>query len=224
MEMQAFPLLSLISIMVKVNTYNLDGTEAGSIELDEKVFSESAKSELIYQAVKVAQNNIRQPLAHTKDRSDVRGGGKKPWRQKGTGRARHGSSRSPIWKGGGVTFGPLKQNITKLSIPSKMKKKALRAVLSDRVSDNKFFIVEDLNKLEKPSTKKISQFLQKMKILSKKVLFVSDKNLEKAILSLRNLPKTKSTRLENINILDLMGASAIIISKDSVDKLTKQMS
>lgn len=209
--------------MAKVKTYNLDGAETGSIDLDDKVFSETAKSELIYQVVRVAQNNIRQPLAHTKDRSDVRGGGRKPWRQKGTGRARHGSIRSPLWKGGGVTFGPLKQNITKLSIPSKMKKKALRAVMSDRVKDGKFFVVDDLEKLEKPSTKKMSEFLKKMKVLSKKVLFISDKDLEKAILSLRNLPKTKSIRLENINILDLMGTSAIVINKDSVKKLEKQM-
>ncbi|MBU2575503.1 50S ribosomal protein L4 [Patescibacteria group bacterium] len=210
--------------MPKVKTYNLEGVETGVVDLDDKVFNESAKSELIWQVVRVAQANKRQPLAHTKDRGDVRGGGKKPWRQKGTGRARHGSIRSPLWKGGGVTFGPLKENVTKLSIPSKMKKKALRAVVSDRVKDEKFIVIDDLGKIEKPSTKKMAEFLKKLKIASRKVLFISDKGLEKTILSLRNLSKTKSIRLENINILDLMGSSVIIIAKDSIKKLEKQMS
>jgi len=209
--------------MSKVKTYNLDGLETGSIDLDDKIFSETAKSELIWQVVRVAQANKRQPLAHTKDRGDVRGGGKKPWRQKGTGRARHGSSRSPIWKGGGVTFGPLKENVTKLSIPVKMKKKALRAVISDKVKDEKFIIMDDLGKIEKPSTKKMVEFLKKLKIDSKKALFISDKDLEKAILSLRNLSKTKSIRLENINILDLLSCDSIMIGKDSIERLSKQL-
>ncbi|OIO48171.1 MAG: 50S ribosomal protein L4 [Parcubacteria group bacterium CG_4_9_14_0_2_um_filter_41_8] len=210
--------------MPKAKTYNLDGLETGSIDLDEKVFGETAKSELIYQVVRVAQNNKRQPLAHTKMRGEVRGGGRKPWKQKGTGRARHGSSRSPIWKGGGVTFGPRKENITKLSIPVKMRKKALRAVLSDRVKDGKFIIIDDLAKMAKPSTKKMHNFLKTLKVLSKKVLFLSDEKLEKTILSLRNMPKTNSTRLENINILDLMGYSVVMIGKDSIKKLEKQLS
>jgi len=209
--------------MSKVKTYNLDGLETGSIDLDDKIFSETAKSELIWQVVRVAQANKRQPLAHTKDRGDVRGGGKKPWRQKGTGRARHGSSRSPIWKGGGVTFGPLKENVTKLSIPVKMKKKALRAVISDKVKDEKFIIMDDLGKIEKPSTKKMVEFLKKLKLDSKKALFISDKDLEKAILSLRNLSKTKSIRLENINILDLLSCDSIMIGKDSIERLSKQL-
>jgi len=209
--------------MPKVKTYNLDGAETGSIELDEKVFKEEAKSELIYQAVRVAQANIRQPLAHTKDRSDVSGGGKKPWKQKGTGRARHGSSRSPIWKGGGVTFGPRKENVTKLSLPSKMRKKSLRAIISQHVNDNKFFIIDDLIKLEKPSTQKLSKFFKTVKIEDKKILLLSDNGLEFAIISLRNLDKTKSIRLENINILDLMSYTNIIIGKDSIEKLTLQL-
>ena len=209
--------------MAKVKTYNLDGAETGVVELDDSVFSEKASAALIYQVVRVAEANKRQPLAHAKTRSEVRGGGKKPWRQKGTGRARHGSIRSPIWKGGGVTFGPRKENITKLSIPAKMKKKALRSILSQKVIDNTFIIVDDLEKIEKPSTKKITEFLKKLKLESKKVLFLSDAGLEKTILSLRNIQKTKSIRVENINILDLMSYGRVMVNKDSIEKLTKQL-
>ena len=210
--------------MALVKTYNLEGLETGSIELNDNVFAQKTNHALIYQAVRVAQANKRQPLAHTKDRSEVSGGGKKPWKQKGTGRARHGSIRSPLWKGGGVTFGPRKENITKLSIPIKMKKRALRAVVSDRVENNSFIVIDDMEKIEKPSAKKMHEFLKKMKIASKKVLFLSDKGLEKAILSFRNLARAKSIRIENMNILDLMAHSNILINKGSIQRLTKQMS
>jgi large subunit ribosomal protein L4 len=209
--------------MAKVKTYNLDGAETGSIKLDDSVFAEIAHSALMYQVVRVAQTNQRQPLAHVKTRSEVRGGGRKPWRQKGTGRARHGSIRSPLWKGGGVTFGPRKENITKLSIPHKMKKKALKSILSDKVRDNKIIIVEDLAKMEKPSTKKMFDFFKKLKMSGKKVLLLSDEGMEHAILSLRNIPRTKSIRLENINVIDLMSYGRVLISKGSVAKLTVQL-
>src|SRR3989338_8827930 len=111
--------------MALVKTYNIEGAETGSIELSDPVFGETAHASLMYQAVRVARINERQPLAHTKDRSEVRGGGRKPWAQKGTGRARHGSIRSPLWKGGGVTFGPRNESVTKRSIPPKMPKKTI---------------------------------------------------------------------------------------------------
>lgn len=209
--------------MATVKVYNLDGTEAGSIDLDDKVFAQKAKPELIYQVVRVARANIRQPLAHTKMRGEVRGGGKKPWQQKGTGRARHGSTRSPIWKGGGVTFGPRAENIIKLAIPAKMRKKALCAIISQRVEQGGFIVVDSFLAIDKPSTKKVHEFFKKLKIASKKILFLSDKGMDIVIKSLRNIPNTKSIRLENINILDVMSFKTIIISKDSVQKLSKQM-
>jgi len=209
--------------MAKVKTYNLEGAETGSIDLDDKVFNDTAKPELMYQVIRVMKINQRQSLAHVKDRSEVRGGGKKPWRQKGTGRARHGSSRSPIWKGGGVTFGPRKENITKLSIPKKMAKKALRAAVSQRVQNANFFVVEG-NDFEKPATKKAAEFLKALKLGAKKVLFLSDAGAENIIRSFANLPKTKSTRIGNLNILDLLSYSAVIVNKNSIEKLTKQLS
>ncbi|MBI1961185.1 MAG: 50S ribosomal protein L4 [Parcubacteria group bacterium] len=210
--------------MSLVATYNLDGAESGSMELSDAVFSETAHASLMYQAVRVARINERQPVAHTKDRSEVRGGGRKPWAQKGTGRARHGSIRSPLWKGGGVTFGPSTESVTKRSIPAKMRKKAIRAAFSDHVRDGAFIVVDDLAALPAPSTKKITSFLKALKLASKKVLFISDEGLEHAILSVRNLPKVKAIRLENVNILDLLSFGTVMIGRDSVEKLTKQLS
>jgi large subunit ribosomal protein L4 len=209
--------------MPQVKIYNLDGAETGVIDLDDKIFSETAKPELIYQVVRVMQARSRQVLAHTKDRSEVRGGGKKPWKQKGTGRARHGSIRSPIWRGGGVTFGPTKERNFSLDIPRKMVKKALRAVLADKVANSQLVVCEDLS-LAKPATKQMTAFLAKLNLSKKKVLFLSDKGLENAILSVRNLSKVTATRLENLNILELMLNSSVLIARSSIEKLTKQLS
>ncbi|MDP3995120.1 MAG: 50S ribosomal protein L4 [bacterium] len=210
--------------MAQAKLYNLDGVQAGSIELSDAVFGEKENAALLYQAVLVARANARKPLAQAKDRGDVRGGGKKPWAQKGTGRARHGSIRSPLWKGGGVTFGPQIASITKRSLPAKMRKKALRAVLSDRVRDHKLIVVNGLEALDTPSTKKLALFLKALKLESRKVLFFSDEGMEHAILSLRNMPRAKTIRLENINILDLLSHGTIVVGKDSVEKLTMQLS
>ncbi|OJI07590.1 50S ribosomal protein L4 [bacterium CG10_46_32] len=210
--------------MATVKTYNLEGAETGSVELLDSVFNETAHASLIYQVVRVARINERQPLAHTKTRAEVRGGGKKPWAQKGTGRARHGSIRSPLWKGGGVTFGPRNESITKRSVPTKMRKRAIRAAFSDHVRTNAFIVVDDLGKLEKPSAKKFISFFKALKLASKKVLFISDEGLEYAILSVRNLTKVKAIRLENANILDLLTFGTILIGRDSLEKLTKQLS
>ncbi len=210
--------------MPQINVYNMDGESAGTMELPDAVFGVEANAALLYQARHVATVNARKPLAHTKDRSEVRGGGRKPWAQKGTGRARHGSIRSPLWKGGGVTFGPRIESITKRSIPAKMRKSAMRAVLSDRVGAGKFVVIDGFDALATPSTKKLSALLAALKLTSKKVLFLADAGLENAVLSLRNLPRTKSARPENINILDLLSHGTIMTSKGAVNKLIVQLS
>lgn len=210
--------------MATVKTYNLDGAEIGSMELPDAVFGEPANAPLLHQAVLVARANARKPLAQTRDRSEVRGGGRKPWAQKGTGRARHGSIRSPLWKGGGVTFGPGIESITKRSFPAKMRKKAIRAVFSDRVRAQKLIVVEDLGTLAAPSTRKLAALLASLKLASKKVLFISDESLENAILSLRNVPRTKSMSLGSINILDLLSYGTIMMNKDSIAKLVARLS
>lgn len=209
--------------MAQVKIYNLEGAEVGSLELDDKILAEVAKPELLYQVVRVLQSRARTVLAHTKDRSQVRGGGKKPWKQKGTGRARHGSIRSPIWKGGGVTFGPTSERNFWLDIPRKMVQKAMRGVFAAKVKNNALWICDDL-KMSEPSTKKIGKFLAKLNLDKKKVLFLSDKEMANAILSVNNLPKVSALRLENLNLLDLMKYEHVLIGKESVPKLVKQIS
>ncbi|MDP1709986.1 MAG: 50S ribosomal protein L4 [Candidatus Komeilibacteria bacterium] len=209
--------------MAQVKIYNLEGAPVGSLDLDDKILAEVAKPELLYQVVRVLQGRARTVLAHSKDRSQVRGGGKKPWKQKGTGRARHGSIRSPIWKGGGVTFGPTSERNFWLNIPRKMMQKAMRAVFASKVKDSAFWVCDDF-KMAKPSTKKITNFLKKLNLDQKKVLFLSDKEMANAILSVGNLPKVAAIRLENLNLLDLMKYEHILIGKESVPKLVKQIS
>ncbi len=208
--------------MATVKTYNLQGSETGTLDLDDAVFAQKANPTLIQQVVHVMRANARQPLAHVKDRSEVRGGGKKPWKQKGTGRSRHGSIRSPLWRGGGATFGPRNTEIVKLSIPKKMARKALTAALSDRVAHNGFVVLEDVA-FEKPSTKTVAALLKTLDIDTKKVLFVSGNDQAFAILSTRNLEKVSSVRVENINLLDVLASSVIVTSKDVVATLTTQL-
>lgn len=209
--------------MPQVKTYNLEGEAVGTVDLDDKIFNETAKPELIYQVARVLEARKRRVLAHTKDRSEVRGGGKKPWRQKGTGRARHGSIRSPIWRGGGVTFGPTKERNFSLQIPRKMSKKALRAVLSDRVAGGNFFVLE-ADEPAKPSTKTLNQTLKKLDLAHKKVLFLTGSMASNLSRSLRNLPKVKPLRPGNINVLELLAHPNILLAKSLLPELEKQLS
>jgi large subunit ribosomal protein L4 len=178
----------------------------------------------------VAQmSNERQVLAHTKSRSEVRGGGKKPWRQKGTGRARAGSSRSPIWIGGGVTFGPKNTRNFSKNINKKMKQKAIFMVLSDRLLSNKLAIIEKLDIKEyktKEIDKTIKNFEEKVikediKKNKRSVLLINDKKDDKIKYSSRNLEGLKTINTENINILDLLKYRNLVITKKTIEKLEK---
>jgi len=143
---------------MKVSVYDQQGKEIGTTLLPKEIFDVKLNPDLVHQVATSQMANRRQVIAHTKDRGEVRGGGKKPWRQKGTGRARHGSIRSPLWKGGGVTFGPTKERNFKKIIPKKMKRKALFMVLSAKAKENLLIILDTL-KLPLPKTKVISQIL-----------------------------------------------------------------
>jgi len=143
-----------------VNAYNQKGEEIGKTELPKEIFEVGLNSDLVYQVVLSQTANRRQVLAKTKDRSEVRGGGRKPWRQKGTGRARHGSIRSPIWKGGGVTFGPTTEKVFKKIIPKKMRRKALFMVLSAKAKENLILVLDKLE-IEKPKTKSMIDIFEK---------------------------------------------------------------
>ena len=202
--------------MATINVYNEKGEEQGKTELGSDIFDVKMNFDLVHQTVVAQTANQRQVSAHTKDRGDVRGGGRKPWRQKGTGRARHGSRRSPIWKGGGVTFGPTNERNFKKNLPKKMKRKALFAVLSQKLKDNEIFILDKL-KIEKPKTKMILDIIQNLKKEKKGSVLIAlpsiDKNL---ILSARNIPKTATIQAKDLNALNLLKYKFLIMPKQSI--------
>ncbi len=205
---------------MKVPVYNKQGEEVKQIELPEKIFAMEVNSDLVHQVVVSQMSNRRQGTAHTKDRSEVRGGGKKPWRQKGTGRARHGSIRSPLWPGGGVTFGPRNEKDYKKRIPKEMKKKALFMVLSGKLKDKEILFVDDF-KMEKPKTAPVKSLVEKLFKEKGKTLILlsdSDKNL---ILGARNIPGIETMLARNINAMDLLMFKNLIFSEDGVKEIEK---
>lgn len=216
---------------IKVKTYNQKAESKDAIELSDKIFNVEINEALVHQAMVAQMSNERQVLAHTKDRSEVRGGGRKPWRQKGTGRARAGSSRSPIWKGGGVTFGPRKDRNFSKDINKKMKQKAIFMVLSDKVTSENMVVLDEV-KIDEYKTKVFNEVLNNFedKVLPKtedkktkrSILFVNDKKDEKVKNSARNLEGVKIINLDNINILDLLKYKNLFLTKDCVKKLEER--
>ncbi len=183
-------------------------------------------NQLLHQAMVAQMANSRQVLAHTKDRSEVSGGGKKPWKQKGTGRARVGSSRSPIWIGGGVTFGPTKDRNFKKKINQKMKQKAMFMVLTDRVKNNALVVLDSLE-LAEFKTKKFNEILSAIekKVLNndrRDVLIINDAKDDKVKYSGRNLAGTKIINLENVNLLDLLNYKNLLLTEKAVAAFTKR--
>lgn len=213
---------------LKTQVYNQAAEVVKELELSVKVFGVKANNELLYQAVIAQQANQRQVLAHTKDRSEVRGGGKKPWKQKGTGRARVGSSRSPIWIGGGVTFGPTKDRNFKKKINQKMKQKAMFMALSDKLASQSLIVIDSLQ-LADFKTKKFNNIISS---LEKKVwpqerrdlLIIDDLRDEKVKYSGRNLPNVKIINLENINLLDLLNYKKLLLTEGVVKSFTDRYS
>jgi large subunit ribosomal protein L4 len=199
---------------MKTDLYNMKGEKTGEATLPKEVFGVEANPDLIYQVMRMQMLSRRQNTAQTKDRSEVRGGGKKPWRQKGTGRARHGSRRSPIWKGGGVTFGPTTERNYKKKINRKVKRAAVCMVLSAKKEKDFIFFVSDLN-VKEPKTKEMREFLKKT-FCDKSTLVVlpeMDKNL---ILSLRNIEGVDTIQAKDLNALDLLSYKYLIIPEKSI--------
>jgi len=184
--------------------YNQRGEEAGKIKLPEAVFGLPKNDDLVHQVVVSMQSNLRTPVAHTKGRGDVRGGGKKPWQQKGTGRARHGSIRSPLWRGGGVTHGPIKDKNYEKKINKKMKAKALYTVLSQKMRDNEILFVDNFE-FTKPKTQEaVSAMKSLSKIKEFKNIFSKKNNAAYLALGKKDLNTTKSfANLSNIKIDDV---------------------
>jgi len=175
--------------MIKTPVYNVNGEKVSEVELNPKVFGLAVKPDLVSFVVIAQKANQRQVLAHTKNKGEVRGGGRKPWRQKGTGRARHGSIRSPLWRGGGVTFGPTKERNFSLKINKKEKRQALLMVLSDKAKHEKIILIDKLE-LDQPKTKKFFQILQNVNLRVKTRKKNSEKkDKDSAII---NLPAKKN--------------------------------
>lgn len=201
--------------MPKINIYNQKGEKTGDVKLSEKIFGMEVNEALVHQAVVTQMGKERQVLAHTKGRADVRGGGKKPWKQKGTGRARAGSSRSPIWIGGGVTFGPLKTRNFSKKINKKMKQNAIFMVLSDRVTDNRLIALDEF-KTDEFKTKNVIAIIEKLE----KVL---DKDLSKKEKSLDNSVKENDVKdkKEAIKTKKVSPKRSILIVNDKSDEKIK---
>ncbi len=206
--------------MSSFKVYNQEGKEIAEIKLNEAVFGLPWNADLVHQAVRVAFANQRPVLASTQDRSEVRGGGRKPWKQKGTGRARHGSIRSPLWKGGGVTFGPTSERNFKLKINKKMAQKAFLTALSAKARDNEILILDDL-KLSAPKTKEMTKVMSKFPQVKSGLLIMSgiNENVKRAAGNLQNL---EIINISNLNTLDVLKYQYLILTKSGVEYLEKK--
>ncbi len=207
--------------MAKVALYNNQGKENGVVELNDSVFGVKLKMSVIHQVYTALMANIREPWAHTKNKGEVRGGGKKPWKQKGTGRARHGSIRSPIWRGGGVTFGPLKDRNYKQKINKKMNRQAVKMCLSDKVLENKFIVLEDLPADGK--TKVMGKLRLALPGLGKTTLCLLAKKDEMAQRATRNIPKFDLQMASDVNVVDLLHHQYIFATKEAVKTLESRL-
>jgi large subunit ribosomal protein L4 len=205
---------------MKVTVYTKEGKEAGEATLPKDIFEVKFNADLVHQVAVSQAANKRQVSAHTKFRGEVRGGGKKPWRQKGTGRARHGSTRSPLWKGGGVTHGPRTERIFEREIPKKMRRKALFMVLSQKAKDNHIVVLDELA-MEKPQTKEVAKSLAKLPSRAQSLLIALPKYDKNTFLSARNIKKTSIEEARNLNVLDLLNSKYLLLTKDSIKEIEK---
>lgn len=200
---------------MKAIVYNQEGKKTDEISLPKEIFDIKLNSDLLHQIVVSQMANKRQITAHTKDRSEVRGGGKKPWRQKGTGRARHGSIRSPLWRGGGVTFGPRKDRIFAKDIPKKMRRKALFMVLSEKAKGNLLVILDKIQ-IVQPKTKEFAKTLRKLPCKENSCLIALPEYDKKVFLSARNIKKISIVEARNLNVIDLMSSKYLLMEKDTI--------
>lgn len=205
---------------MKLSVYKIDGSESSEkIELPSNVFEIEPNHHLIYQAVRTYLSNQRQGTHKTKERSEVRGGGKKPWRQKGRGTARAGTMRSPVWVGGGTVHGP-RPHTYKLNMTKKSAQLARKSALSLKAKNGEIMVVEDIN-FEKPKTKDFSSILKNLSIEGKKVLMLTVKGNDNVYKSGRNLPKVNVLNADSAATYDLVNNQMIVIQKSAVEDLCK---
>ena len=202
--------------MTKVTLFKQDGTTNGEIELNSEIFGIEPNENVVFDAVIMQRASLRQGTHAVKNRSAVSGGGRKPWRQKGTGRARQGSIRSPQWRGGGIVFGPTPRSYS-FKMPRKMRRLALRSALSSKVAANEVFALESLS-FDTIKTKNFKEMLSNLS-LGKKVLFVVTELEENTVLSGRNIPGVEFVETTGLNVLDILGSNKVVFTKDALEKV-----
>ena len=201
--------------MANVSALNMEGKEVGTIELNDAIFGVKINEHLVHMAVVQQLANNRQGTQKAKTRSEVSGGGRKPWRQKGTGHARQGSTRAPQWKGGGVVFAPVPRDYS-FKLNKKEKRAALKSALTSRVLDGKLIVLDEL-KLDEIKTKKFKAVMDNLKV-SKALVVLAD-NDKNVFMSARNLPAIKTTLTSTINVYDILKGDTLVLTKDAVAKI-----
>lgn len=201
--------------MPKVTLFKQDGSEAGDFELNASVFGIEPNKHVLNEAVLMQRASLRQGTHAVKNRSAVRGGGRKPWRQKGTGRARQGSIRAPHWVGGGVVFGPTPRSYS-YRLPKKVRRLAIKSALSTKTQENNVIVVDDIQ-FEKPKTKEFVKMLEALEVDNKVLLIIAEQD-ENIIRSANNLPSVKVITVNQINVLDVLLHDKIILTKDAAEE------
>ena len=200
---------------MKIDLYNQQGEVTGSVVLPKEIFDIKFNADLVHQVAISLAGNARQISAHSRMRGEVSGGGKKPWRQKGTGRSRHGYIRSPLWKGGGVTHGPRKDRIFEREIPKKMRRKALLMILSEKAKNNQLVLLDKIE-LEKGKTKEMAKSLAKLPCNNQATLIALPNYDKKIFLASRNIKKTSIEDARNLNVLELLNHKYLLLTKESI--------
>lgn len=208
---------------MKMPVYNMKGEKVSEAPLPKEIFDVKENPDLIWQVTVSQMANRRKVIAHTKNRSEVSGGGKKPWAQKHLGKARHGSIRSPIWRHGGVVFGPRKEKVFKKTIPEKIKRMAIFMVLSAKARDNSLILLDELKieKTETKLTKTMAEILKKLPSGKESSLIALPKMDKNLILAVRNIPDNESIQAKDLNALDLLSFKYLIMPKESI-KIIKE--
>ena len=201
--------------MANVKVFNMSGSEVGSIELNDSIFAVEVNAHVMHQAVVQYLANKRQGTQSALTRAEVRGGGRKPWRQKGTGRARQGSTRSPQWTGGGVVFAPKPRDYS-FKLNKKVKRLALKSALTTKVNDGKFVVVDEIN-LPEMKTKEMVKVLNNLNV-NKSLVVLEDAN-EKAVVAARNIPTVKTASVSTINVYDILKYDSVVVTKAAVEKI-----
>ena len=207
--------------MVEVKVVNVGGEEVGTVSLKDEVFAAPVNEALVHEVVTGYHANRRQGTASTKTRSEARGGGAKPWRQKGTGRARAGTIRSPIWRGGGIVFGP-KPRDYRMAVPKRKRQQALKSALSASLSAGSLLVVDSIECAE-PKTRIVARMLNDLGVERKALIIIAEPNRE-MYLATRNLASARAVPVSSLNALDVLGAESVVIERQAIEELERRLS